>query len=254
MRRHRIAQTRLPAAERVPYLAGFAAGLAMGRAVARPSPRHMPHLRTFQRALASTRGAVISAILAARMQARYDTLFATRPRFAHPALRWHLTSQILPGLALYQTLKEDAAQRGAAPAEALVETGTVLERLDMVGPLLRRMRRLPGATAMFRLVVRASLLLFPSQGWDLRLEEQSSRRIAFTIHRCFYLDVLTTYGAPELTAQYCHLDDVAYRELPASLRWERTTTLARGGPSCDFCWRVITLERANAIKQAANDH
>jgi hypothetical protein len=200
----------------------------------------MPHAQTFQRALAATRGETTAAILVARAQARYDELYSQRPRFAHPALRWHLTFQILPGLALYQTLRENAAQRGATPEQALAETGAVLKRLDVLAPWLRRLRWLPWAPALFWLTFQPTLALFPASGWDLRIEENRPRRIAFTIYRCFYLDTLTAYGAPELTAHYCALDDIAYAALPPSIRWERTTTLGRGGPSCDFCYRRAT--------------
>jgi hypothetical protein len=200
----------------------------------------MPHAQTFQRALATTRGDVAAGILVARAQTRYGALFAQRPRFRHPALRWHLTAQILPGLALYQTLKEDAAQHGATPEQALAETGEVLAHLDVLAPWLRRLRWLPWAPSMFWLTFQPTLALFPSAGWDLRLEANRPSRIAFTIRRCFYVDVLTAYGAPELTAHYCALDDIAYAALPPSIRWERTTTLGRGGPYCDFCYRRVT--------------
>ncbi len=225
------------------YLAiGLGVGVLLGRIAGRSSHRTMPHLPTFTRALASTRGPVASALLAARIQARYETLYATRPRFAHPALRWHLASQILPGVALYQTLKEDAAARGADADTALAEAGAVIERLDMLARWLPLVRYAPGAFGLFRRITRLSLLLFPSAGWEIQMDEDSAQRVAFTIRRCFYLDVLKAYGVPELTAHYCHLDDVAYAALPPSIRWERSTTLGRGGTSCDFCWRAGSRE------------
>lgn len=248
MSRTSIAQTnqagrRAGAVGRGAYLiTGLAAGAALGRAFGRPSRRPMPHLRTFQRALAATRGEVTAAILAARIQARYDALFAERPRFAHPALRLHFTYQILPGLALYQTLKEDAEQRGVEPAAALTEASKALEGMEMLARWLPQLRRVPFAFALFRRISRLTFLLFPSAGWDIQVDEDSDQRLAFTIRRCFYLDVLTAYGAPELTASYCRIDDIAYEALPPSIAWERSTTLARGGPSCDFCWRAVKAE------------
>ena len=223
------------------FAVGLGVGVAWGRTRRQTSERlrRMPHAQVFQRALATTRGGTTAAILVARAQARYDELFAQRPRFAHPALRWHLIFQILPGLALYQALKEDAAQRGATPEQAVAETGAVLEHLDVLAPWLQRLRWLPWAPALFWLTFQPTLALFPAAGWDLRIEENSPRRIAFTIYRCFYLDTLTAYGAPELTAHYCALDDIAYAALPPTIRWERTTTLGRGGPACDFCYRRV---------------
>lgn len=238
---HRTSDYGASASRRGIYLvAGMAAGLALGRRVYQP-PRHtMPHRHTFQQALERRYGAVGAALLAARAQARYTTLYTARPRFAHPALRWHLTYQLLPGLALYQTLREHATKRGETPASALVETGQVLEHLDVIGPWLRVRRHSPFSFTLFRRVAKLSLALFPAEGWDLTVGEDSRQRLAFTISRCFYLDLLTAYGAPELTACYCHLDDVAYATLPPCVTWERTTTLGRGGAYCDFCWSAGT--------------
>lgn len=246
MSRITFAHRGVPSGRGVCLVAGLAAGAVLARALSRPSRRPMPHLRTFRRALASTRGEVMAAILAAQVQARYDALCATRPHFAHPVLRWHLTYQVLPGLALYQTLQENAAQRGAAPVTALQEAGVVLAHLDVLGRWLRRMRSFPLAPTLVRLLFRPLMALFPAAGWDIRMQENSPRRIAFTVSRCFYLDVLKAYGAPELTAHYCQLDDLAYAQLPPSIRWQRSTTLARGGPSCDFCWRNVAAERPHA--------
>jgi len=72
------------------------------------------------------------------------------------------------------------------------------------------------------------------QGWDIELVENSQCSFAFNVHRCFYLDVLTAYGAPELTALYCRLDDLLYATWSPSIRWERTKTLGRGDDCCDF--------------------
>lgn len=223
----------------VSLAAGAAAGVALGGRLRQQSRRRtMPHRQTFQQALESHYGAVGAAVLAARAQARYSDLYAARPRFAHPALRWHLAYQILPGLALYQTLRDHAAERGATPASALMETGQVIEHMDVLAPALRFLRRFPFSFALFRRVGKLSLALFPAQGWDIQMMEDSHQRFAFTISRCFYLDVLKAYGAPELTAHFCQLDDIAYAALPPQVRWERTTTLGRGGPNCDFCWRA----------------
>jgi hypothetical protein len=199
----------------------------------------MPHLRTFRAGLVRTHGAVEGAILAAHAQARYDALYATRPCFSHPALRWHLNYQILPGLALYETLKEDATQRGAAQTTALAEAGKLLERLDVLAPRLPLLRHTPFAFGLFRHFTRLTLLLYPATGYDIQMVENTPTSIAFNMRRCFYLDVLTAYHAPELTAQYCHLDDVAFRALPPCIAWERTTTLGCGGDCCDFRWSAV---------------
>lgn len=233
------------------FAAGLAAGMIVGRVLGRPSRRTMPHLQTFRRALATTRGEVAAAVLAARVQTRYDALFAERPRFVHPALRTHLTYQILPGLALYQILKEDATQRGAEPATALAEASKAIERMDVLARWLPLLQRVPFAFWFFRSITPLTLLLFPPAGWDIEMVEDSAQRIAFNVRRCFYVDVLTAYGAPELTASFCRLDDVAYAALPPGIRWERSTTIGRGGAACDFCWRAVRADPHRLPAQAS---
>lgn len=226
--------------------AGLTAGVLLGRIIFRPSRRVMPHLRTFQRGLAASHGEVAAATLAARIQTCYDQYYAARPRFAHPALRWHLNYQILPGLALYNILRDNEKKRQLAPGTALKETGTLIERMDILARWLPLLRYVPFAFPLFRRIGRLMMMLYPEQGWDIQMVEQSPNRVAFNISRCFYVDVLTAYGAPELTAHFCHLDDVAYAALPPSIKWERTTTLARGGPYCDFCWRTDSTKASQS--------
>src|SRR5512137_298315 len=101
------------------FLAGLAAGAIGGLLAERLAarPRRMPRLDISQRVLAETRGEVRAALLAARVQARYDELYAHRPLFHLPALRRHLETSILPGLALYQTLREENDDQAAVMAE-----------------------------------------------------------------------------------------------------------------------------------------
>ena len=100
------------------FLAGLAAGAIGGLLVRRTAarPRRMPHLDVSQRVLVQTRGEVKAALLAARVQARYDELNAHRPHFHLPSLRRHFETNILPGLALYQTLREENDDQEAVMA------------------------------------------------------------------------------------------------------------------------------------------
>lgn len=224
---------------RYAILGGFAMGATMGTSIAfnqRMARRHrMPNLKTWQRALIEEYGEVQGAILAARVQSKFEELYTERPRFTHPALRWHLEQNLLPGLALYQVLCEEHSERDAALAEtgSLLAMGSTSRALN----LLMNMRKyLPLPFAFFRRILRVSLFAYPQQGWDIERREDSETSFAFNIHRCFYLDVLTAYGAPELTAMFCQLDDLAYTALSPSIRWERTKTLGRGNDCCDFRW------------------
>ena len=99
---------------------GFLTGLAGGWWLfcRRNAARHMLFLNIWQRELAKTRGEVDAALLAGRIQAHYNDLWAHRPHFTHPVLNWHVRASILPGLALYQVLREEHETQTAALAEA----------------------------------------------------------------------------------------------------------------------------------------
>lgn len=194
----------------------------------------MPHLNVWQRVLAEKRGEVEAALLAARAQARYDELYARRPRFAHRALRSHLEQNILPGLALYQTLREEDDDQEAILAEMETLFEAAFARLRKLMPLLGRTL---DPFAVFRKAAHWVLRFgFPPQGWEMEWVEDSDRCLAFNVRHCIYLDVLTAYGVPELTALYCKTDDWLSEALPSSITWERTKTLGRGDDRCDFRW------------------
>jgi hypothetical protein len=70
----------------------------------------------------------------------------------------------------------------------------------------------------------------------MELLEDSEECLAFSNHHCIYLDVLSAYGAPELTALYCKLDDLMFQALPPTIVWRHSRTLARGDDECEFRW------------------
>jgi L-2-amino-thiazoline-4-carboxylic acid hydrolase-like protein len=226
-------------------LCGLAMGTAIGTSIAiiqRMAMHHrMPNLKAWQKALIAKHGEVQGAILAARIQARYEALYHERPHFTHPALRWHLEQYLLPGLALYQVLRKEISDHEAVLAEvgSLLELGSVFRAFNT----FVKLHMLPLPFALFRWAVRVSLLAYPHEGWRIDQLEQSNRSFAFTISRCFYLDILTAYEAPELTPLYCRLDDLAYANLSPSIRWERTKTLGRGDDCCDFRWSRVEVGR-----------
>jgi len=213
-------------------VAGALGGFVIGQRLA--VPRRMPNLIAWQRVMAEKRGEVEAAMLAARAQTCYDEFYAHRPRFANLALRTHLESRILPGLALYQTLCEENDDQDAALAEMEALFKATFGRPPKLMSLLGF---LPNPLAFFRRMMPWNLrFAFPSQGWKMEVAENSDRCFGFNVHRCFYLDMLTTYGVPELTALYCKTDDWLFEGLPLAMTWERTRTLGRGDDVCDFRW------------------
>ena len=220
------------------FYLGLAAGGLLGFAVGRRSatPQPIPHLEIWQQALADQRGEFEAAILAGRVQARYDELYASRPRFPQRILRFHLDMLILPGLALYQTLLEESDDAEAVLAEMEWIFEATFSRFFRFMLLVDRA---PRSFALFRRTARTTLRhVFPPEGWERETIEDSDRAFAFDMHSCFYLNVLTAYGAPELTPLYCRMDELLYEKLPPVINWQRTKTLGRGGDCCDFRWSL----------------
>ncbi len=241
------AQLRNPNLPRRALLAGAALGLLGGLALGRrrAAPPRATRVDLWQRLLARRLGTVEAALLAARVQTRYETLHAQRPRFGNLALRLHLDHNLLPGLALYQVLRE--TQPDAQSALGIWDELVGAREGSPARWGLRLIEHWPGAFRVFRLVARNLMIYgFPRDGWSYKWVEDSDRRLAFDIDRCFYLTVLTDYGAPELTEHFCRLDDLAAEALPPSIRWDRTTSLGRGGARCDFCWTHVTPAPAGA--------
>ncbi len=159
-------------------------------------------------------------------------LAKTRGPASAAELRMHLHNHILPGLALYQELRTEGLEEDAALALA----SSLFEALAQpYRRRLARLGRLPGFFWLLRLAMRIEMKRsFPAEGWTIEWIETSGRRIALDIHRCFYLDTLVAAGAPELAPLFCRNDDLAFERMSPLVRWERTSTLARGGRTCDF--------------------
>ncbi len=215
------------------FAAGIISGILIGRRLAAPQP--MPHLANLQRSLAERYGDRAAAALAARVQARYRALLAESPHPAHKALRWHLATNILPGLALYQVLREAHDQE-----TALAEVDAAFASEGGHDWRMVLLARLPDPFPVLRLSARQTMSLYPPEGWDMETVEDSNQCYGFNMHRCFYRDTLTAYGAPELTALFCAIDDRLFAQLPPSILWERTKTIGRGDALCDFRYRRAT--------------
>jgi hypothetical protein len=175
-----------------------------------------------------------AALLAGSVQARYEELYAKRPRFPQRILRVHLHQVILPGLALYETLLDEGGDQAFVLAEVEALFEATFGRFSAAMSLLNKV---PDSFSLFRWITRRTLQLgFPAAGWEITTVQDDEHCIAFDYTRCFYLDVLTAYGVPELAPLYCKMDDMLYESLPAAIAWHRSGTLAQGADRCDFRW------------------
>lgn len=163
------------------------------------------------------------------------------------AVRGDLERSILPGAALYLELRSRLGQDRAlalveacitATAERRARLFHLLDRTPWLFPIFRRW----GKWMMERTMSPPT--------WGIRWIEANPHRLKFEMTRCFYLDTLTALQIPELTAAYCHGDEVLYGHL-RHLEFVRAGTLAEGCEVCDFCFeRRAGAERRTGTQRA----
>ena len=169
----------------------------------------------------------------ARVIARYRELYSSQDLPANPQLRWHLVEGILPGLALYQVLRES----GQSQDDALGRIDRAFDQL-FAGDVrqMKRIGRLPFALLFFRVLLKTFMRKYPAEGWTIDWKQNSRDGIRFDMTTCFYHATLSSLGAPELTAAFCRVDDLIYSTMSRYVSWQRSTTIASGSASCDFCF------------------
>ena len=192
----------------------------------------LPHADLFERALADDLDKAEAGEIVQAAGALYGDLYVERTRHTNRALRRHLEDSLLPGIALYRALlaDPDTMERALPLFEAVMEAWGLSRRKSM-----ETVGRLP----IFYWLMRATVKMmterdYPPEGWDIEWVEVSRDEIRFDISRCFYMDMLVAYDAPELARAYCRTDDLIYDGISPYARWERTRTLGRGDDCCDF--------------------
>lgn len=168
----------------------------------------------------------------AKVQTRYSDLLCHSVQYPERALRMHLETKILPGLALYQALREEGINQ--APALEVVD-----RIIEIRVEALRKRLVWVGKFAFFYHLIRRLTrpimrVCYPDAGWKVEWLEVSPKQVAFNIHRCFYWEVLKSHGAAELTPSFCRGDDLLYKDVSRHLRFERTKTIGQGDDCCDF--------------------
>jgi hypothetical protein len=228
-------------------LVAVAAGLGLAW-VARRRSQEIGGLPTWQNILAEKYGAAKAQQLAGQIRLRHAALLAQRPLPANAVLRRHVTGSILPGLALYQALLQehnDDQQAALADVDAALRAWTLAKNRLLMFPF----KVFPNSFWLFRLAFSWMMKKFPAEGWDFAYVEDSADRIAFDGTRCFYLNTLTSYGAPELTASFCKTDEVMAELFPPTIRFVREHTLGRGDEVCDFQYCHVKQDRRNQLFQ-----
>jgi hypothetical protein len=168
-----------------------------------------------------------------RVHMRYRDLYANRDLPQNAFLKWHLIEGILPGLAFYQVLRES----GEAQESALVMIDRAFGQLFSGNvKKMKKFGRLPFIYPFLRLFIKFAMRPYPPEGWKIEWAQNNKKAIRFNMKSCYYHDVLSGYGAAELTASFCRVDDLIYENMSPALSWQRTMTIARGDAYCDFCF------------------
>jgi len=168
-----------------------------------------------------------------RILNRYNALYSKHTMPENPVLKHHLVQGILPGLAYYQILREDGKSQDAA-----------IEKIDQTfeamyagyAKRMQRLGRLPFFYPILRAYIRTAMKEYPADGWEMEWQQVDGDAIRFNMNTCFYYNTLAAYGAPELTASFCRVDDLIYGKMSSQVLWQRTQTIARGAEYCDFCF------------------
>lgn len=154
---------------------------------------------------------------------------------ASPQKMHHLNAQILPGIAIYETLQTILSKD---EAYAVVHT-IVASHAKTIRVKIERLLKIPG---LYRLVPSifskmTQSLFGPSAGFAAtKYPIKHGWRIDMT--QCPYFDTCRQNRCPELCTCFCDSDDISYDHLHKNLIWHRSKTLGRGNECCDFCLKV----------------
>lgn len=195
--------------------------------------RRLPTYRVWLRAWSDRHGAFEAKVFLERVQAKYSELYAGSRRYSPRVLqKLHFEKNILPAIAAYKILLMDgnSPEQAQATLDDLLEAGIAGQK-----KIYRLWGKFPFFFALLRWILKPlTLLQYPREGWQMDFPDLGPDVVALDSHSCFYLQVLTEYGVPELTRHFCHLDDVLFEGVTPYIRFERTQTIGRGGKMCDF--------------------
>ena len=178
----------------------------------------------------------LEAVLNFAFEKRLGELCSDHAGVSKERLR-HLESQILPGIAAYETL-----QRVMPKEEALQTVHSYVEELARTShKQLAALLHIPG---LYRLVpgvfVKSTRSVFgPAAGFDSKELQVGNGIWRVDMMKCPYHDTCVAYGCPELCCCFCDSDDISYTDLHPKLIWHRTKTLGRGDDRCDFCMKTM---------------
>ena len=172
------------------------------------------------------REAVLNSVFEKRLsELRSEHAGASKERLRH------LESQIMPGIAIYETLQTVMPKDEALNAVH----GYVEERAYRLKKTFLRLMRIPGLYKKVPGIFAKQTPKFfgNSAGFEANEIRTTGGVWRIDMTRCPYHDECVRYGCPELCRLFCDVDDVTYGGLK-KIGFTRTQTLGYGGDCCDF--------------------
>lgn len=105
-----------------------------------------------------------------------------------------------------------------------------------IEPSVKSMRRLSSLPCFVLLLKKLMPIKFShvaGHGWEIDFPECDKNTFAMTMHRCIFFDIFSKYGRPELTKDFCQVDNILYGSLP-KVRLSYSERIGEGGKKCDY--------------------
>lgn len=148
----------------------------------------------------------------------------------------HPEKQILPGIAIYETLQA-VMSKDKAPQSVHGYTEQHAHKMKKVFLSLMQIpglyRKVPGIFGK-----QTPKLFGVTAGFAAHEIQVTDKVWRIDMIQCPYHDTCVKYGCPELCRCFCDSDDISYYGLHQKLLWHRTKTLGRGDEVCDFCMKI----------------
>lgn len=141
---------------------------------------------------------------------------------------------ILPSVAIYQTLRKNVEKDKALKIFREIYFVAAYKGAEY----LRKQAQEPSSRKEF-VHQMAENKEGERAGFRFHLVQDDAAGAEFHVLRCPYCDFCAQYDCAELIPLFCECDDVVYGSIHPALLWERTRTLGRGDPLCDFKFRLL---------------
>lgn len=144
----------------------------------------------------------------------------------------HNKYRILPAIAFYKALQKNNVEKEKAKEIISKYMNTETEK---TAKLYRVIGKAPGFFKLFMFVFKKEMnKSFPIEGWKIEWLEVNNKKAIFNIKSCLYYEIFLENGCSELTPLFCHLDEIAYKNMSKTVLFERKSTIAQGSSCCDF--------------------